>query len=84
MYETCKLNGKKRKILRQRREEFHRIDPWAQLHQRSTYSFYEPSSQKRKKIDNFTVSFMLLGSMQVKAVHRMWMKLTPGINYAII
>jgi len=42
----------------------------AQFHQRSTYSFYARSSQKRKKIDNFTVFFTLLSSARVKAAQK--------------
>ncbi len=42
--------------------ELNLVATWAQFHQRSKYSFYTGSSQKRKKIDDFTVSFTLLGS----------------------
>ncbi len=55
-------------------------EDWAQFHQRSTCRFNSRSSQKGKKIDNFTVSFTLLGSAHVKAVRRTLMKLTPGRN----
>jgi len=48
----------------------------AQFHQRSTYSFYARSSQKRKKIDNFTVFFTLLSSARVKAAQKTLMKLS--------
>ncbi len=47
----------------------------------SMYSFYACSSQRRKKIDDFTVSFTLLGSARVKAVRRTLMKLTPGDDF---
>jgi len=42
-----------------------------------TLSFYIHRSQKRKKTDDFTVFFTLLGSVSVKAVPRMLMKLSP-------
>jgi len=41
-------------------------------------SFCTPKSRKRKKTDNLTVFFMLLGSEHVNSVGRMLMKLTPG------
>jgi len=34
-----------------------------------------------KKIDNLTVFFTLLESASVKAVYRMLMKLSPGVNF---
>jgi len=34
-----------------------------------------------KKIDHLTVFFMLLRSLRVKAVRRMLMKLSPGVNF---
>ena len=43
-------------------------------------SFYAHRSQKRKKVLDLTVFFALLGSLLVKAAHKMLMKLTPGVN----
>jgi len=43
-----------------------------------TCSFCTCQSQKRKKTDDLTVFFMLLGSAHVKAAQRMSMKSTPG------
>ena len=42
----------------------------------TTVMHLDPKSVK--KIDNFTVFFMLLGSACMKAVHRMLMKLSPA------
>ena len=53
---------------------------WVQFHQRSTSSFYACRSQKRKKLLNLTVFFVLLGSMSTKAAHRTLVKLTPGVK----
>jgi len=50
-----------------------------QFHQHSTSSFCSLRSQKhKKKTDNFSVFFALLGSGCVKVACRMLMKLTPG------
>jgi len=52
-----------------------------------TYSFYARRSQKRKKIDDFTASFTLLGSVRVKAVRKnvdeidTWSFGFPNISY---
>jgi len=48
-----------------------------QFHQRFTCSFYACRS---RKIDNLTVFFTLLGSVHVKALFRMLMKLSQGAN----
>jgi len=47
-----------------------------QFHQHFTSSFYTCRSQKRKKNDNFTVFFVLLGSACLKAERKMLAKLT--------
>ncbi len=50
----------------------------AQFHQCSTYIFYARGAQKRKKRQSSRqYLFTLLGSMCVKAVQRMLMKLSP-------
>jgi len=49
-----------------------------------TLSFYARRSRKRKKTDDLTVFFMLLGTASVKAVHRTLMKSTPGVNFTNI
>ncbi len=41
-------------------------------------AFYACRSRKRKKTDDLTVLFTLLGSARVKAVCRTLVKLTPG------
>jgi len=41
------------------------------------HRFCTCGAQKRKKTDNLTAFFTLLGSAHVKAVCRTWMKLTP-------
>ena len=43
-----------------------------------TCSFYTHRSQKRKKLLNLTVCYAFLGSLRVKAVCRMLVKLTPA------
>jgi len=43
------------------------IDPWAQFHKHSTYSFYACRFQKRKK-DSQVVN--LLGSLSVKSARK--------------
>jgi len=53
---------------------------WAQFLQYSMYSFYACRSKKRKKT-LMTYVFTFLGSTRAKAVHRMLMKLTPGLNF---
>ncbi len=53
----------------------------AQFHQHSIYSFYPRRSQKHKKTHDSAVFFSLLGSTSTKAVRRMLMKLTPGVNF---
>jgi len=58
------------------------VDTWGRFHQRSTYSFCARRSQKRKKIQlSHQCLFTLLGSTSVKAVHRMLMKLSRGVNF---
>jgi len=57
---------------------------WTQFHQHSTYSFYARRSQKRKKILMTWLYFLCfwdLWGMSVKAVHKMLIKLTPGVNF---
>jgi len=56
------------------------IDCWCQFHQRSTSSFCDRRSQK-KKIDNLTVIFAIGGSGHVKAAHKTFMKLSPRVNF---
>jgi len=46
------------------------IDPWAQFHQRSTYSFYTRRSQKRKKILTTWLTLSLLGTTCVKSARK--------------
>ncbi len=43
-------------------------------------SFYACRSRKRKKTDELTVFFTLLGSASIKAVRRTLMKSTPGVT----
>ena len=45
-----------------------------------THSFYTRRSQKRKKLLELTVFFVLLGSACVKAAHKMLVKLTAGLK----
>ncbi len=47
-------------------------------------SFYARRSRKRKKTDDLTVFFMLLGSVSVKAVRRTLMKLSPALAPSFI
>jgi len=51
---------------------------WAQFHQRSTYSFYARSSQKRKNSVKLSVSFYAFWIYV--AVRRTLMKLSPGVK----
>jgi len=44
------------------------------------HSFYTRRSQKCKKTDGLIVFFALLGSVNVKASHKMLMKSTPGAD----
>ena len=41
-------------------------------------SFYTRISHRRKKLRDWTVFFLLLGSLRVKAAHKMLVNLTPG------
>ena len=43
-----------------------------------TCNFYACRSQKRKKLLELTVVFVLLGSLRVKAARKLLVKLTPG------
>jgi hypothetical protein len=45
-----------------------------------TLSFYSRRSRKRKKTDDFTAYFTLLGYARVKAAHNMLVKSTPERN----
>jgi len=38
-------------------------------------------SKSAKKTDNLSVFFAPLGSVRVKAAHKMLVKLTPGVNF---
>jgi len=52
---------------------------WCKFHQHFTYSFYTRRSQKRKKIQlSHKYLYTLLGSMNIKAVRKTLMKLSPG------
>jgi len=56
-----------------------------QFHQCFTYSFYARRSRKSKKLQlSHQYFFMLLGSACVKAARRMFMKLSPGVNFIYI
>ncbi len=44
-------------------------------------SFYALRSQKHKNTDGLTVFFALLGSMLIKAAHKMLVKSTPVVNF---
>jgi len=52
-----------------------------QFHQHIYTQIYARRSRKRKKTDVLTVFFTLLGSARIKAVGRMLMKSTQGINF---
>jgi len=54
---------------------------WGQFHQHSTSSFTRADPKSTKRLDELTVFFALLGSVSAKAVHRMLVKLTPGLNF---
>jgi hypothetical protein len=45
-----------------------------------TSSFYARRSQKRIKTDNLTVFLRFLGFVQIKALRKMLMKFTSGLN----
>jgi hypothetical protein len=53
-----------------------------QFHKRFTSTFYLLRSQKRINTVKLLVLFALLGSVHVKAAHKMLAKLTPGIKSA--
>jgi hypothetical protein len=53
-----------------------------QFHKRFTSSFYLLRFQKRINTVKLLVLFALLGSVRVKAAHKMLAKLTPGIKSA--
>ncbi len=59
-----------------------KFSTWAQFRQRSTYNFYVRRSQKLKKIlMTWLYFYPLLGSTSVKAVGKMLVKFTPGLNF---
>jgi hypothetical protein len=57
------------------------IDTWFNFINILSTDFTLVDPECVKKIDNLTVFFMLLGSVQIKAVRRILMKLTPGVNF---
>jgi len=61
---------------------FAHIQPWGQIHQYFTRSHEDPKS--KKKDCQVKQLFGLLGSVRVKAVQRMLLKLTTGISQPIL
>ncbi len=53
------------------------MDTRGQFHQH----VYVHRSQNRKKTDDLTVFFTLLGSARAKAAQKLLMKLTPWVNF---
>ena len=57
-----------------------RVRSWVKFIKVLTCSFYAHRSQKRKKLLDLAVFFVLLGSVRVQAAHKMMVKLTPGLD----
>ncbi len=73
------MQKKTEKFFRSEENKFYRIGYWCQFHQHFTCNISANRSQKRKKICWFNWIFMFLGSAEVKALHKMLMKLTSEI-----
>jgi len=63
-----------------KRENYSATKPGVDFINMYTCSFCACKSQKRKKTDNLTVFFALLGSALVSAAHKMFVNLTLGVN----